>query len=1147
MFEPVRGKPDFPAIEAAIAQFWRDRSIYKQSLEQRLGAKRFVFFEGPPTANGMPHPGHCLTRTIKDLYPRYRTMRGEYCARKAGWDTHGLPVEVEVCKELGIHSKAEIEAYGVEPFIHKCQESVWRYMKEWETLTERIGFWIDLSDAYVTYHQSFVESVWWALAELFNRGLLYQGHKIVWWWAQGGTALSSGEVGQGYREVADPSVYVAFPLLDAAGTATHRSLVAWTTTPWTLPSNQFAAVKADLEYVVLKDSGESGDATDAREYIVAEPLAATFGEKTKKQFEVVERLPGSALVGRSYLPPFDTFRPAGPPPQAPLAAGGSQPTAWRVVAADFVTTDSGTGIVHVAPAFGEVDYTVLAAEQARFADGKGPTLINCVAPDGTFTDTFPMGSGRFVKECDRDITRDLRARNLLVHQEQYVHDYPFCWRADNDPLIQYPRQSWFIRTSQFREQLLANNAQIDWLPEHIKDGRFGNFLETNVDWALSRERYWGTPLPIWKCETTGKAEAVPSYAALVAKPGVQGTDVFDKAKEANPKLSDDLRVHKPYIDSVTYDSPFAPGARMRRVPEVIDCWFDSGAMPFAQWGWPHRGDTDFKTQFPADFISEAIDQTRGWFYSQLAISTLLFGNDQTPYPHPFRTCIVLGHMLGEDGQKMSKSKRNYREPAEIFDKYGADALRWFFLAGQAPWTSIRYSERAIRESVPEFLLRLWNVYSFFVIYARIDGFDPATLLDGAGPLDHADLARARGYRPVADRGELDRWMLSELNATAAAMVERLDRYDHFGAAGELSALVDAVSNWFVRRSRDRFWAAGRADVGPEGNPAKLDAYWTLYETLLTITRLAAPFVPFVSEAIWRNLAVAPFGDTVPESVHLTLYPAGSESLVDRDLVRRMTLVRDVSSLGRAARAAEKLKVRQPLSKVEVILAESSDRNAADAAWLEAHADLVCDELNVKQFEICRAPDRYITRAVLPDLKKLGPRLGKDLPKARDAITKADAAALLAALQRDGRATIPLAGGGEAVIERDDVMIRTTAKEGWAAAEGPRAVVVVASQLTPELMAEGLVREVVHAVQSQRKSLDLEFTDRIELAFATPSADLQSAIERHLEYVASETLATTATFGPLAGATSETLDIDGHPLTIALRRAAPAPQASGGVA
>jgi isoleucyl-tRNA synthetase len=1140
MFDPVRGQPDFPALEAAIAAWWRERGTYERSLERRRGAPRFVFFEGPPTANGLPHPGHCLTRTIKDLYPRYRTMRGQFCERKAGWDTHGLPVEVEVCKELGIHSKAEIEAFGVEPFIHKCQQSVWRYMKEWETLTERIGFWIDLSEAYVTYHRSFVESVWWALAELFDRGLLYQGHKIVWWWAQGGTALSSGEVGQGYKEVADPSVYVAFPLLDHDGRPTPRSLVAWTTTPWTLPSNQFAAVRADLEYVVLREAGVA----EGPEYVVAEPLAAALGEKLKREFDVVERLPGSALVGRSYLPPFDTFRPAGPPATAPLAAGGEEPMAWRVVAADFVTTDSGTGIVHIAPAFGEVDYTVLVAEQTRFAAGAGPTLLNAVAPDGTFTDAFGMGSGRFVKDCDRDITRDLRARGLLVHQEQYVHDYPFCWRADADPLIQYPRQSWFVRTSQFREPMLANNARIDWLPEHIRDGRFGNFLETNVDWALSRERYWGTPLPIWVCEQTGKAEAIRSYADLLAKPGVAGADVFAKAKAVNPDLSDDLCVHKPYIDAVTYASPFAAGARMRRVTEVIDCWFDSGAMPFAQWGWPHAGHAEFAGQFPADFISEAIDQTRGWFYSQLAISTLLFGSDgaaplpagavppPAAFPHPFKTCIVLGHMLGEDGQKMSKSKRNYREPAEIFDKYGADALRWFFLAGQAPWTSIRYSERAIKESIPEFLLRLWNVYSFFVIYARIDGFDPGALLDRPGLLDHADLAGGRGWRPVADRGELDRWMLSELNATAAAMSERMDAYDHFAAAQRLSALVDAVSNWFVRRSRDRFWAAGRADGGPETNREKLDAYWTLYETLLTVAKLAAPFVPFTTEAIWRNLAGAAFGAQAPESVHLTDFPAGDPALVDHDLVRRMAVVRDIASLGRAARATEKLRVRQPLQKVEVILA---DARPGDADWLSAHADLVCDELNVKQFEVCGEPDRYITRAILPDLKKLGPRLGKNLPQARDALAKANASALLAALAADGRAEVPLPGGGVAEITSDDILVRTTAKPGWAAAESPRAVVVIAKELTPELVAEGLVREVVHVIQTERKQLDLEFTDRIDLVFATESAELRTALERHRDYVAGETLAASIHFGTPPAA-AEPHDIDGHPLAIAVTRA-----------
>ena len=525
-------------------------------------------------------------------------------------------------------------------------------------------------------------------------------------------------------------------------------------------------------------------------------------------------------------------------------------------------------------------------------------------------------------------------------------------------------------------------------------------------------------------------EAVASYADLLAKPGATGAEVFAQAKAADPSLSDDLQVHKPYIDAITYDSPFAAGARMRRVPEVIDCWFDSGAMPFAQWGWPHTGTAEFKEQFPADFISEAIDQTRGWFYSQLAISTLLFGESATPYPHPFKTCIVLGHMLGEDGQKMSKSKRNYKEPHVIFDSYGADALRWFFLAGQPPWTSIRYNERAIRDSVSEFLLRLWNVYSFFVIYARIDGFDPAAQLAELGSLDHDDLGRATGWRPVAARSELDRWMLSELNATATEMVERLDRYDHFGAAQRLSALVDGVSNWFVRRSRDRFWAAGKADAGPQANADKLDAYWTLYEALLSIARLAAPFVPFVSEAIWQNLAVGQFGEAAPESVHLTDFPTGEPQLIDADLGRRMALVRDVSSLGRAARAAEKLKVRQPLSKVEVILADASP---ADEDWLAAHADLVCEELNVKQFEICREPDRYITRSVLPDLKKLGPRLGKQLPQARDAIAKADATTLLAALARDGEATVSLANGETIGIGPDDVIVRTTAKEGWAAA------------------------------------------------------------------------------------------------------------------
>ncbi len=890
-FRPVDSSIKFPALEARVSEFWKQKQIYQKSLAQREGARRFVFYEGPPTANGLPHPGHCLTRAIKDLFPRYKTMRGYLCQRKAGWDTHGLPVEVEVSKELGIHSKEEIESYGVEPFIHQCLESVFRYTKQWERVTERLAFWIDLDDAYVTYHQSYIESVWWALKNLFDRGLLYQGYKIVWWWAQGGTALSSGEVGQGYREVADPSVFVRFPLVDEPNTA----LLVWTTTPWTLPSNQFAAVHPDLEYSVFKE--EDGNRLIVASALVEQVAAKQGGEAPAT---VVATMQGTELIGKRYVPPFDYYYKSLGEKTGTLRDGGTQHIAWRVVPARFVTTDSGTGVVHQAPAFGEVDYDVLIQEQTRFAPAEGPELICAVGPDGKFTTEAPDYAGRWVKEADKDIARELRRRGLLFHLDQYLHEYPFCWRADEDPLIQYPRQSWFIRTTQFKDRMLANNQQINWLPEHIKEGRFGNFLESNVDWALSRERYWGTPLPIWVCSKTGQAEAVSSYDELLAKPGVTGTEVWEKAKTAKPELSDHLKVHKPYIDAITYTSPFDSSGTMHRVPEVIDGWFDSGAMPFAQWGYPHQGREKFEELFPADFISEAIDQTRGWFYSQLAVSTLLFGDESSqdadrplePFPHPFRNCIVLGLMLGEDGQKMSKSKRNYREPNEIFDRYGADALRWFFFAQQPPWTTIRYNEQAIKDSIPEFLLRLWNVYSFFVIYASIDGFDPSELL--SGNLDQfapRELAQAKTYRPVAERAELDRWILGELNATLAAVIEHMDAYDNFAACGRITTFVDALSNWYVRRSRDRFWSEDKT------SPDKLDAYWTLYECLLTTAKMAAPFVPFISEEIWRNLAVAGAGKAVRQSVHLCDFPEPDAAVIDEALSERMSLVREIVSLG----------------------------------------------------------------------------------------------------------------------------------------------------------------------------------------------------------------------------------------------------------
>ncbi len=1125
MFEPIEGSVDFPELETHIGRFWKENKIYEKSLQRREGAPRFVFYEGPPTANGMPHPGHCLTRAIKDLFPRYRTMRGQLCERKAGWDTHGLPVEVEVCKELGIHSKEEIERYGIEPFIHKCQESVWRYMQEWQRLTERLGFWLQTEEAYVTYHQSYVESVWWALKTLFDRGLLYQGHKIVWWWPQGGTALSSGEVGQGYREVADPSIYVRFPLIDEPET----SLLVWTTTPWTLPSNQFAAVHAEIEYATVLDTEVGG------KLILAKNLVETIGAKQKRELKVESTYLGSELVGRRYQPPFDCYSmqqvshgPLLGEFKDDLKTGDQDHVAWRVVAGDFVTTESGTGVVHQAPAFGEVDYEVLVAEQSRFVADQGPELINCVGPDGKFTEEAPeFVRGRWVKDCDKDISRDLKSRDLLYHQEQYLHDYPFCWRAEEDPLIQYPRKSWFISTTRFKEKMLENNSRIDWLPEHIRDGRFGNFLESNVDWALSRERYWGTPLPIWVCNRSGKMEGIGSYEALLGKPGLTGTEVWEKAKQAHPQLPEDLKVHKPYIDAMEYDSPFDPAGRMQRVSEVIDCWFDSGAMPFAQWGYPQTGQDQFQQQFPADFISEAIDQTRGWFYSLLAISTLLFDDadrdskDDYPFPHPFRNCIVLGLMLGEDGGKMSKSKRNYRQPSEIFDNHGADALRWYFFANQPPWTSIRYSEQAIKESIPEFLLRLWNVYSFFVIYSNIDGFDPTDhLTSDVDELNSVRFAEAPSYRPVAERSELDRWILSELHQTIENVTRTMDHYDNYGACGYLTEFVDGLSNWYVRRSRDRFWSDDKTATD------KTDAYWTLYECLLTTSKLVAPFIPFLADAIWRNLS-GPFGDLAPESVHLCDYPVVDPTRIDQILSDQMTLIREITSLGRSARMNAKLKVRQPLSKVEVILVDPMQRQ-----WLESHSDLIRTELNVKEVEFTEDATRYISYQVQPDFKRLGPRVGKRMPEVKRALQQADGGKLLATLEREGKVSLEI---DSEMLEftSEDIQVRLQAKEGWAAAEGTHCVVVLATQITDALRREGLVRDLVRLVQDRRKELQCEFTDRIRLAIVTESPDLLEAVNENITYVKKETLSSELVFNPLESAEPASLQVGDHDFTLYL--------------
>ncbi|MDA8743947.1 isoleucine--tRNA ligase [Rubripirellula amarantea] len=1113
------GSPSFPKLEEEILKFWDENEIYQASLQRRADGPSFVFYEGPPTANGMPHPGHCLTRSIKDVFPRYKTMKGYRCERKAGWDTHGLPVEVEVGKELGIHSKEEIEAYGIEPFIQKCQASVWRYMQQWQTLTRRLGFWVDLDDAYVTYHQSYVESVWWSLKTLFDQGLLYQGHKIVWWWAQGGTALSAGEVGQGYREVADPSVYVLFPLVDHPG----RSLVVWTTTPWTLPSNMYAAVHpSKIDYAVCKDPE-----TD-QELVMASALVETISAKLKRELEVVETISGESLIGQRYTPPFDNYVKATGDPSGKLVEGGEASKYWRIVAADFVTTESGSGIVHQAPAFGEVDYDVLIEEQKRFVDGDTPELLCAVGPDGKFTDEFASMKGVWVKDADKPISRELKESGRLLLLEQYLHEYPFCWRADQDPLIQYPRRSWFIRTTEFKDEMLANNAKIGWQPDHIKDGRFGNFLESNVDWALSRERFWGTPLPIWTCSETGKQEAISCYDELLAKSGIQGTEVWAKAKAANPELVDDLRVHKPYIDEVTYDSPFAPGARMHRVTEVIDCWYDSGAMPFAQWGYPHQNADRFEDQFPADFISEALDQTRGWFYSQLAISTMLFGKKGTSkkelgvvadYPHPFRNCIVLGLMLSqwyeaEDGTmvlseeeqakhpgkkfkrlvgKMSKSLRNYRSPDEIFDRYGADALRWYFFANQPPWSSIIYAEQSIKDSIPEFLLRLWNVYSFLTIYAEIDGFDPTTATGADENLSPESLASSPQYRDASERSEIDRWILSELSSTVAVVTERMDALDNYNACKAITSLVDGLSNWYVRRSRDRFWAK------ETDSQDKLDAYWTLYETLIEVSKLIAPFVPFLSETLWKSLS-EPFGDKVLKSVHLCDYPVSDPTRIDPTLSASMNVLREIASLGRAARAEAKLKVRLPLSRVEVVLTDDTHVD-----WLRQHDALVREELNVKAVEYTTEGDEYVKYLVVPNFKRLGPKVGKNIPAVKKALADADGNALLQSMQKDGSVTIELPDG-PIVLDDQDIEVRLQAREGWAAAQGLKCVVVLNTEVTDELRREGIAKDIIRTVQNQRKAIECEYLDRIEIGVSTSDDEVSAAVNEHNEMIANETLA-----------------------------------------
>lgn len=1202
----------FPEVEAQILEFWKKNRIFEKSLELRQGGKPFVFYEGPPTANGLPHNGHVLTRVIKDVFPRYRTMRGYHVPRKAGWDTHGLPVEVEVEKELGIHGKAAIEEYGVEAFVKRCIDSVFRYTNEWERLTERIGFWVDLSEAYVTYHKSYIESVWWALSELFKAGLLYRGHKVIWWWPQGGTALSSAEVGLNYKTVDDPSVYVAFPFTDDPESA----LLIWTTTPWTLPSNMYAAVGADVDYVEVQSA--------TRKLVLAAALREQIAQKTGEELPVLRTFKGKELLGRTYRPPFDIYWEQYGQSTVELAAGGTAPLFWKVLPADFVELDSGTGIVHIASAFGEVDHDLHRALVQTYKDPLSVPLLCAVAPDGSFNADFPKYKGVWVKDADRELIHDLRERGVLVHRETYRHEYPFCWRADDDPLIQMARPTWFIRTTALIDKAKANNQTFHWLPEHIKDGRFGDFLNHNVDWALSRERYWGTPLNVWVNDVSGKMLA-PSSVQEILSYNPNAFDHWHEAKAADPSLSDHLMVHKPWIDKVTFTLPGEDGT-YRRVPEVIDCWFDSGAMPFAQWGYPHQGHEAFQQAFPADFISEAIDQTRGWFYSQMMIATLVFqketqerlGLEFRDYPLPFKTCIVLGHVTDAEGKKESKSKGNYTPPEVILERVamdfaivdgtevgvqpepgvaliaredlegldlspgapvrlscpgtegvtvdvalkpakklprrvvvidaetqqklcvkpngkglavmpvevprlpvnerirvenvampapGADAFRWFFLASNPPWNSTRHSLSNVRGLQKEFPLKLRNVYSFFTIYANIDGFDP----------------KVHTGRPVAERALLDRWILSELSRLTDSVTRLMDNYASYEAARELSEFVEGLSNWWLRRSRDRFW-------GSEMDDSKRDAYATLYECLTTLIKLAAPFTPFQTEELYQNLVVRPFGTEAPESVHLCDYPAADLARIDRGLLEEMAMVRDIVSLGLRVRNDHKLKVRQPLAEAEVVVA-----NEALRARVTAYANLIADELNVKEVHFLESADEFVHYKAKPNFRRVGARVGKLMPAVKKALETADAAALRQSLLASGAATLEVEGQTIS-FDTEDIEIQIVEKEGFAAAGDSSAVVILRTELTQELLDEGLYRDVLNRVQTLRKELELEYTQRIGLALQG-SPRVERVLSERREHFMAETLCAQLQTGADAAATGDSpvreYDLDGERLRVVL--------------
>jgi isoleucyl-tRNA synthetase len=1033
---PVDPRASFPELELQVLRRWREREIFRESVRRRQGASQWGFYEGPPTANGPPAFHHVLARVFKDIFPRYKTMCGFYVERKGGWDCHGLPVELALEAELGFKSKDDIERYGIAEFNARCREKVLSHVEDWNRLTERIGFWLDLQDAYKTLDPSYVESVWWALKTIHDKGLLYEKLKVVPYCPRDQVTLSSHELGQpgAYRDISDPSVFVRLPVRHPASPLVEGDeLLVWTTTPWTLVSNAAVAVDPELTYVRAS--------TPEGTFVVAEALLVrVLGEEA----EVLDRFPGRALVGAAYEPPFHF-----------ISAQDYGDKGHTVLPADFVTADDGTGLVHTAIAFGEDDF--------RLGEDEGLNVVNPVRLDGTYDERIGPYAGRWVKDADADLVEDLRSRGRLLRAEAFEHSYPHCWRCGT-PLLYYAKPSWYIATSQVRDRLLASNEAVTWHPEHVKHGRFGNWLEGNVDWALSRERYWGTPLPVWRC-SAGHVQAIGSLAELRDLSGVQLDDP-----------------HRPFVDEVSFPCSDC-GEPMHRVPEVIDVWFDSGSMPFAQYHAPHENEEHFRERFPADYICEGLDQTRGWFYSLLAVSTLLF--DRSSY----RNVLCLGLILDDQGRKMSKSLGNSIEPWEVIDRFGADALRWYLFTSKQPWDGYRFSLATIEEAVRQFLLQLWNTYGFYVLYANANGVQRSTAAQ-AGP-----------------SSELDRWALSRLAATAEVVRERMDDFDATNAGRALQEFVDELSNWYVRRSRRRFW---------DGDPA---AFGTLRTCLLTVAKLLAPFCPFMADEVYENL------DGSEPSVHLCEFPVPSER--EPALEEQMTVVREAVRLGLAARAQAKLKVRQPLRAAVVVAA------GREQAAIERFEALIREELNVRELRLVSAADELSEVEIKPNYRTLGPRFGKQMPLVAQAVAGLDPASTAATLSAGGTVGVAV-GGHDHQLAEEDLLVAMKPLPGYQVEREGSHAVALELAIDDDLRAEGWARDVVRAVQLARQEAGLDVSDRIDLTLDADS-DLLEAIRGHQDYIAGETLAVQVSYAELSDVTPAA--IEGHELRIAVRRAA----------